>query len=176
MRWACIDRLTYCIARVRRMESHVVASFACLVLFVSWRYEWVSCMRENVAFCVREDMYAKDSIDLLTSCGILFKKHEEDGIEMNDFAELLMTSGVVLSDTVKWISFHRYGLICHASDTVQVKTRWRKKSLWPAWPNVNVVYEQWYPSFASDVSFGKRGDFFIDMQSMSYGRTTICWC
>lgn len=51
-------------------------------------------------------MYAKDSIDLLTSCGILFKKHEEDGIEMNDFAELLMTSGVVLSDTVKWISFH----------------------------------------------------------------------
>lgn len=68
-------------------------------------------------------MYAKDSIDLLTSCGILFKKHEEDGIEMNDFAELLMTSGVVLSDTVKWISFHRYGLICHVSDTVQVKTR-----------------------------------------------------
>ena len=52
-------------------------------------------------------MYAKDSIDLLTNCGIQFKKHEDDGIEMNDFAELLMTSGVVLSDSVKWISFHR---------------------------------------------------------------------
>ena len=52
-------------------------------------------------------MYAKDSIDLLINCGIQFKKHEDEGIEMIDFAELLMTSGVVLSDSVKWISFHR---------------------------------------------------------------------
>ncbi|KAL0175773.1 hypothetical protein M9458_028103, partial [Cirrhinus mrigala] len=53
-----------------------------------------------------EDMYAQDSIELLTSSGIQFKKHEEEGIETLYFAELLMTSGVVLCEGVKWLSFH----------------------------------------------------------------------
>jgi CCR4-NOT transcription complex subunit 7/8 len=53
-------------------------------------------------------MYAQDSIDLLQNSGIQFKKHEEEGIEIDDFAEFLMTSGIVLSDRVKWLSFHRY--------------------------------------------------------------------
>jgi hypothetical protein len=56
----------------------------------------------------REDMYAQDSIDLLQNSGIQFKKHEEEGIEPQDFAELLMTSGIVLMDNIKWLSFHRY--------------------------------------------------------------------
>lgn len=55
----------------------------------------------------REDMYAQDSIELLTTSGIQFKKHEEEGIETLYFAELLMTSGVVLCEGVKWLSFHR---------------------------------------------------------------------
>jgi len=29
-------------------------------------------------------------------------------METTDFAELLLGSGVVLSDTIWWISFHRY--------------------------------------------------------------------
>lgn len=53
-------------------------------------------------------MYAQDSIELLTTSGIHFKKHEEEGIETLYFAELLMTSGVVLCEGVKWLSFHRY--------------------------------------------------------------------
>ena len=53
-------------------------------------------------------MYAKDSIDLLQTCGIQFKKHEEEGVDVMEFAELLMTSGVILCDNVKWISFHRW--------------------------------------------------------------------
>lgn len=52
-------------------------------------------------------MYAQDSIELLTTSGIQFKKHEEEGIETLYFAELLMTSGVVLCEGVKWLSFHR---------------------------------------------------------------------
>ena len=52
-------------------------------------------------------MYAQDSIDLLHNSGIQFKQHESDGIEPLYFAELLMTSGVVLIDNVKWVSFHR---------------------------------------------------------------------
>lgn len=55
-------------------------------------------------------MYAQDSIELLTTSGIQFKKHEDEGIETLYFAELLMTSGVVLCDGVKWLSFHRYSV------------------------------------------------------------------
>ena len=54
----------------------------------------------------REDMYAQDSIDMLQNSGIQFKKHEEEGIDPLDFAELLMTSGIVLVDDIKWLSFH----------------------------------------------------------------------
>lgn len=60
----------------------------------------------NFKFNLLEDMYAQDSIDLLTRSGIEFKKNEEFGIDVNEFGELLMSSGVVLSDRIKWISFH----------------------------------------------------------------------
>lgn len=60
----------------------------------------------NFKFSLTEDMYAQDSIDLLTNSGIQFKKHDEEGIDPYEFAQLLMTSGVVLSDEVKWLSFH----------------------------------------------------------------------
>lgn len=53
-----------------------------------------------------EDMYAQDSIDMLQNSGIQFKKHEEEGIDPLEFAELLMTSGIVLVEDVKWLSFH----------------------------------------------------------------------
>lgn len=51
-------------------------------------------------------MYAQDSIDLLTNSGIQFRKHEDDGIDPLDFAELLMSSGIVLMDNIKWLCFH----------------------------------------------------------------------
>ena len=53
-----------------------------------------------------EDMYAPDSIDLLKNSGIDFKRNEEDGINVDYFGELLITSGLVLFDNVRWISFH----------------------------------------------------------------------
>lgn len=53
-------------------------------------------------------MYAQDSIDLLNRAGIQFKRHEEEGIDVGDFAELLITSGLVLNEDVEWLSFHRY--------------------------------------------------------------------
>ena len=56
---------------------------------------------------VREDMYAQDSIDLLKNCGINFGSSDSKGVDVNNFAELLMTSGLVLCDNIKWISFHR---------------------------------------------------------------------
>jgi len=60
----------------------------------------------NFKFNLTEDMYAQDSIDLLQNSGLNFKKHEEDGIDVSAFAELLMTAGVILDEDVKWLSFH----------------------------------------------------------------------
>jgi CCR4-NOT transcription complex subunit 7/8 len=69
----------------------------------------------NVLFCLlylfSDDMYAQDSIDLLTKSGIDFQKHKDYGIDVEHFGELLISSGFVLLDDVKWISFHRYGTI-----------------------------------------------------------------
>lgn len=62
----------------------------------------------------REDMYSQDSIDLLQNSGLQFKKHEEEGIDTLYFAELLMTSGLVLCENVKWLSFHR-SVVCSNS-------------------------------------------------------------
>lgn len=53
-------------------------------------------------------MYSPDSIEPLQKAGIDFQRHEEIGIQPNDFAELMITSGLVLSHDAKWISFHRY--------------------------------------------------------------------
>ncbi|GAB1604000.1 CCR4-NOT transcription complex subunit 7-like [Argonauta hians] len=66
----------------------------------------ISTWQFNFKFNLTVDMYAQESIDLLVDSGIQFKKHEEEGINTDDFAELLMTSGVVLTDQVKWLSFH----------------------------------------------------------------------
>ena len=52
-------------------------------------------------------MYAQDSIDMLHDAGIKFKKHEDEGIAVLDFAELLMSSGLVLCEEVTWIAFAR---------------------------------------------------------------------
>ena len=60
----------------------------------------------NFKFSLSEDIYAQDSIDLLTRSGIDFRRHEEYGIDVIDFAELFISSGCVLVDDVKWISFH----------------------------------------------------------------------
>lgn len=45
-------------------------------------------------------MYAQDSIDLLKRAGIDFKKHCEYGIQVADFGEAMISSGLVLNDEV----------------------------------------------------------------------------
>ena len=57
-------------------------------------------------------MYPPDSVEQLQKAGIEFQKHEEYGILPNDFAELMITSGLVLAPETKWISFHRW-VVCH---------------------------------------------------------------
>jgi len=60
----------------------------------------------NFKFDLNEDVYAKDSIDLLVRSGIDFQKNKQSGIDVVRFAELLMGSGIVLDERVRWIAFH----------------------------------------------------------------------
>ncbi|KAL2482775.1 putative CCR4-associated factor 1-like protein 7 [Forsythia ovata] len=53
-----------------------------------------------------EDVYAHDSIELLSHSGIDFEKNNEQGIDAYRFSELLMSSGIVLNDNVHWVTFH----------------------------------------------------------------------
>jgi len=57
-------------------------------------------------FNIWEDAYASDSIELLRQSGIDFKKNSERGVDSHRFAELLMSSGIVLNENVRWITFH----------------------------------------------------------------------
>ncbi|ETV95179.1 hypothetical protein H310_11441 [Aphanomyces invadans] len=59
----------------------------------------------NFKFSLNEDMYAENSIELLKQSGIDFAKHEECGIEVTRFGELLVPSGLVLEPNIKWLNF-----------------------------------------------------------------------
>lgn len=60
----------------------------------------------NFKFSLKDDMYNEKSIESLQQAGIDFNLLERDGIEPHDFAALLIPSGLVCFDNVKWISFH----------------------------------------------------------------------
>ncbi|KAJ6829088.1 putative CCR4-associated factor 1-like protein 7 [Iris pallida] len=51
------------------------------------------------------DFFAADSIALLRQSGIDFDKFVRLGVDTWEFAELFMSSGVVLNDSVHWITF-----------------------------------------------------------------------
>ncbi|XP_044479590.1 probable CCR4-associated factor 1 homolog 6 [Mangifera indica] len=57
-------------------------------------------------FNINEDVFANDSIELLKQSGIDFNKNNEKGVDAMRFGELLMSSGIVLNDNVRWVTFH----------------------------------------------------------------------
>ncbi|CAA3003719.1 probable CCR4-associated factor 1 homolog 6 [Olea europaea subsp. europaea] len=57
-------------------------------------------------YCIGNDLFANDSIELLRQSGIDFLKKIEKGIEAKRFGELLMSSGIVLNDNGYWMTFH----------------------------------------------------------------------
>lgn len=65
-----------------------------------------TCWQFNFKFSLEDDMFAQDSIDLLTKSGISFEDHAVRGLDPLLFGELLMVSGLVLDDRVTWVSFH----------------------------------------------------------------------
>ncbi|XP_022748439.1 probable CCR4-associated factor 1 homolog 11 isoform X1 [Durio zibethinus] len=57
-------------------------------------------------FDVANDVHAHDSLELLRRQGIDFEKNRELGIDSVRFAELMMSSGLLLNDAVTWVTFH----------------------------------------------------------------------
>ncbi|EYU24605.1 hypothetical protein ABFS82_04G110100 [Erythranthe guttata] len=76
-------------------------------LFIVWQFNFRD-------FNPSEDIYNSDSIHLLRGCGIDFEKHVAEGVDATRFAELLMSSGVVLNESVYWVTFqcgHDFGYL-----------------------------------------------------------------
>lgn len=81
------------------------------------------CWQFNFKFNLSDDMFAQDSIDLLVNSGISFEDHATRGIDPILFGELLMVSGLVLDDGVKWVSYHSgydYGYLLKILTTVDL--------------------------------------------------------
>lgn len=76
---------------------------------VAWQF--------NFRFDATDDMYNPEALELLHKAGLDLARHAAEGIRPADFAELLITSGLVLNDDVYWISFHR---------CVSISERWFK--------------------------------------------------
>lgn len=60
----------------------------------------------NFKFSLKDDMYNQTSIESLQQAGIDFQALERDGIDPLEFAALLIPSGLVCFENVRWISFH----------------------------------------------------------------------
>eukprot|EP01125_Pyxidicula_operculata_P016589 TRINITY_DN5727_c0_g1_i2.p1 TRINITY_DN5727_c0_g1~~TRINITY_DN5727_c0_g1_i2.p1 ORF type:complete len:290 (+),score=34.88 TRINITY_DN5727_c0_g1_i2:690-1559(+) len=60
----------------------------------------------NFKYNLNDEMYSCESIEMLKRAGIDFKRHNEYGIDVQEFGDLLITSGIVLNEEVKWIAFH----------------------------------------------------------------------
>ena len=60
----------------------------------------------NFQFSTDEDMYNHDSISFLEGAGLHLEEHKQNGIDPNEFGAALISSGLVLLEDVRWISFH----------------------------------------------------------------------
>lgn len=60
----------------------------------------------NFKFDLEEEMYNQPSIESLQVAGIDFSLLKREGIDPHKFAALLMSSGLVCFEEVKWLSFH----------------------------------------------------------------------
>jgi hypothetical protein len=66
----------------------------------------VSTWQFNLKFDLKVDQSSPESIDMLKEAGINFDELAEKGIEPLHFADVVFSSGLLLNEDVKWITFH----------------------------------------------------------------------
>jgi CCR4-NOT transcription complex subunit 7/8 len=64
------------------------------------------CWQFHFKFDLEKDLFCTDSIQLLIDSGMDFERHREEGIDPLFFGELLISSGMVFNDQLKWLAFH----------------------------------------------------------------------
>ncbi|XP_054813272.1 probable CCR4-associated factor 1 homolog 6 [Prosopis cineraria] len=72
------------------------------------------------------DPKSRDMIDALRDSGMDLEKNQKEGVKYSDFAELLMSSGLVMRDEVSWITFQGSS---HFGYLVKLLTAAGKKNL-----------------------------------------------
>jgi len=60
----------------------------------------------NFKFDITSDPHLLRAINMLQKSGIDFGKFNQDGIDVYDFARLLIPSGLILNPKITWITFH----------------------------------------------------------------------
>lgn len=66
----------------------------------------VSSWQFNFDFNMKLENYNQDSLNLLIASGINFNKLAKDGIPIQRFGEVIMGTGLILNDNIKWITYH----------------------------------------------------------------------
>ena len=67
----------------------------------------------NFKFNEKKDPYVQKSLNLLHDSGIDFNLLNQKGIDVYDFARLVMSSGLVMNPSITWISFHSIADFCY---------------------------------------------------------------
>ncbi|KAJ3432378.1 pop2 isoform e [Anaeramoeba flamelloides] len=70
--------------------------------------EGICTWQFNCKFNINVDTYSRDSVELLTRSGINFQKTINEGIDFETLGSYFISSGLVLSENVFWITFHAY--------------------------------------------------------------------
>jgi CCR4-NOT transcription complex subunit 7/8 len=68
-----------------------------------YRYIWEFNFKD---FDIDRDLHSHESIQLLKTNGIDFEMNKVNGIDSKDFAILLVSSGLILNESISWITFH----------------------------------------------------------------------
>jgi CCR4-NOT transcription complex subunit 7/8 len=68
--------------------------------------QYASTWQFNFKFDLQKDPFSHESIQILEEAGIDFIKFNHEGIDVDYFAENFISSGIVLNDNLRWITFH----------------------------------------------------------------------
>ena len=66
----------------------------------------ISTWQFNMHFDLNVDKHNTESIEMLRKAGLDFDKHAQDGINHQQFSQILKTSGLVQNSNLTWVAFN----------------------------------------------------------------------